>query len=83
MAITLSKAAQAPLMVWVPISPCLTRAHLKGVTVNRIVVAVYHPMLDAEEEAKDSFYDDLQEAMDNAPSLMQGTGTQGNMAYPG
>ncbi len=32
------------------------------------VIAVYAPTLDAEEEAKGSVYDDLQDAVDNVPS---------------
>ncbi len=37
---------------------------MKGEIVNLIVIAVYAPALNAEEEAKDSFYDDLQDAVD-------------------
>ncbi len=40
---------------------------LKGTTVNLTVVAVYAPTLNAAEEAKDSFYDDLQDAVDRVP----------------
>ncbi len=58
--ITLSEAAQAALLAWVPISSRLPSARLKGTTVNLAVVAVYAQMLDAAEEASDSFYDNLQ-----------------------
>ncbi len=41
----------------------------KGVTVTHSVVAIYAPVFDAEkEEAKNSCYDDLQDAIDSAHS---------------
>ncbi len=46
-----------------PVSPRLASARMKGVTVNLIVIALYAPALDAEEEAKDSFYGNLQDAV--------------------
>ncbi len=67
-AIALSEAAQAALLAWVPISSRLASARLKGTTVNLTVVSVYAPTLDAAEEAKDSFYDDLQDAVDRVPA---------------
>ncbi len=36
--------------------------------MNLTVVAVYVPTLDAAEETKDSFYDDLQDAVGRVPS---------------
>ncbi len=56
LAIALSEAAQAALFAWVPISPRLASARLKGTTVNLTVIAVYAPTLGAAEEVKDSFY---------------------------
>ncbi len=50
-----------------PISSRLASAPLKGTTVNLTVVAVYAPTLDAAEETKDSFYDDLQDAVSRVP----------------
>ncbi len=67
-AVALSEAAQAALLAWLPISSRLANARLKGTTVNLIVVAVYAPTLDAAEEAKGSFYDDLQDAVDRVPA---------------
>ncbi len=67
-AIALSEAAQAALLAWVPISSRLASARLKGTTMNLTVVAVYAPTLDAAEEVKDSFYDDLQDAVDRVPA---------------
>ncbi len=49
---------------WVPISTRLASAQLKGTTVNLNFVADYAPTLGAAEEAKDSFYGDLQDAVD-------------------
>ncbi len=62
-AIALSEAAQAALLAWVPISSRIACARLKGTTVNLTVIAVYASTLDAAEETKDSFYDDLQDAV--------------------
>ncbi len=59
MAIALIKAAQAALLACVPISSRLASARFKGTTVNLTVIAVYAATVDAAEETKDSFYDDL------------------------
>ncbi len=48
-----------------PVSPRLASAPTKGAIVNLAVIAVYGPTLGAEEEAKDSFYDDLQDAVNS------------------
>ncbi len=58
MAITLSEAAQAALLAWVPIP-----SRLKDTKVNFTVIAVFAPTLDAAGETKDSFFDDLQDAV--------------------
>ncbi len=68
LAIALNEAAQAALLAWRPISSRLASARLKGTTVNLTVVAVYAPKLDAAEEVKDSFYDDLQDAVNRVPA---------------
>ncbi len=62
----LSEAAQIPLLEWVLISQRIASTHLKGAIVNLFVVAVYAATLDVAEDAKDSFYDDLQGAIDTA-----------------
>ncbi len=67
-AIALSEATQFALLARVPVSPRLANARLKRATVNLTVVAVFVPTLDAAEELKESFYDDLQETIDSAPS---------------
>ncbi len=48
-AIALSVAAQVALFAWVPISPRLASARMKGAIVNLTVIAIYTPTLDAEE----------------------------------
>ncbi len=67
-AIALSQAAQAALLAWVPISSRVACARLKGTTVSLTVIAVYASMLDAAEETKDSFNDDLQDAVGRVPT---------------
>ncbi len=54
--IPFSKAAQAALLPWLPISSRLASARLKGTTANLTAIAAYAPTLDATEEAKDSSY---------------------------
>ncbi len=49
---------------------------MKGTTVNITVVAVYAPKLDAAEEVKDSFYDDLLGAVNRVPAGDMLIGTQ-------
>ncbi len=51
-----------------PISPRFASVHLKGATGNLAVLAVQVRAFDAEEEAKDSFYDDPKAAIDSAPT---------------
>ncbi len=68
MAIALSEAAQAALLAWVPISSRLAIARLKGTTLNLTVIAVHAPTLDATEETKGSFYNDLQDAVGRVPT---------------
>ncbi len=61
MAIALSEAAQTALLAWVLISPRLASARLTATTA-------YAPKLDAAEDAKDSFYNDLQDTVDRVPA---------------
>ncbi len=68
MVIALSEDAQASLLAWVPISSRLANARPKGTTENLTVIAVYVPTLDAGEKTNDSFYDDLQDAVDRVPT---------------
>ncbi len=68
MEIALSEAAQAVLLAWMPISSRLASARLKGTTMNLTVIAGYALTLDAAEETKDSFYDDLQDAVGRVPA---------------
>ncbi len=67
-AIALSWAAQAALLAWVPIPSRLASVRLKSTTVNLTVVAAYAPTLDVAEEAKDSFYANLRDAVDRVPA---------------
>ncbi len=79
----LSEAAQIPLLAWVLISQRLASTHLKGAIVNLVVVAVYAATLDVAEDAKDSLYDYLQDAIDTAPSADMLIGAGDWNARPG
>ncbi len=46
-------------------SPRLVSARTKGAVANLTVIAVYAPTLNAEEEAKDSFYGNLQDVVNS------------------
>ncbi len=63
-AIKLSESAQTTLLVWISNSSRLGSACLKEITVVEVSTA----KLDAEKEAKNSFYDELQGVVDSAPS---------------
>ncbi len=45
-----ARPAQDSLLAWVPISPSLASARLKGTSVNLTAVAVYALTLDAAEK---------------------------------
>ncbi len=68
-AIALSEAAQAALLAWVPISYSLASART----------------LDADEETKDSFYGELQEAIGRVPTgdmlIVAGDWSQGPVPW--
>ncbi len=49
-----------------PTSRRFASVHLKGATGNLLVVPARAS--ETEEKAKDSFYDDLQDAIDSAPT---------------
>ncbi len=65
----LTQVAQAALLVWVTISPCFVSIHLKRAVINLTVILIYIPTPYAEEEAKASFWDNLQDAIDSTPSV--------------
>ncbi len=48
-AIALSEAAQPALLAWVPFSPHLASACLKGTIANLTVITVFSPALNAED----------------------------------
>ncbi len=68
MAIALNEATQAAPLAWLTISSRLASARLKGTKMNLTIIAVYVPTLDAAEETKYSFYDDLQDAVGVVPA---------------
>ncbi len=67
-AIDLNNASQAALLAWAPISSHLACARIKGAIVNLTVITVYAPTLQAQEEGKDSFHVDFQDAVDRVPA---------------
>ncbi len=67
-AIALSEATQAALLSRVPISSRPASARLKGTTVNLTEIVVYASTLDAAEETKFAFCDDLQDTVGRVPA---------------
>ncbi len=67
-AIALNEVAQAAVLMWAPISPHIASACVKRAIVDLKVIGVCVLFLDAEQEVKDSSYDDLQYAFGRAPS---------------
>ncbi len=59
---TTAEAAQIAFLVWFPISHHLASIRLKGANINLAVIPSYAPIL------KDIFFDNIQGAIDNAPS---------------
>lgn len=66
--IALSKEANFSIIEWNPISPRLAKIRLKGQISPVTVIAVYAPTLNSDDQAKDDFYDALEQTLRNVPS---------------
>ena len=66
-AIMKSKEAKKSMIEWTPISERLMVARFKSRYTKLSVIQCYAPANDAEEEAKDTFYLQLQKALGSVP----------------
>ena len=66
-AFALSKRAKSCLPEWDPVNSRLAYARFKGRLFNISIVSVYAPTLNADDEIKDEFYNDLQYIMNRIP----------------
>ena len=66
-AIVMSRYASGCLESWAPVSDRIITARCHSKFIKTTIVQVYAPTNEAEDEAKETFYDQLQKVLDTVP----------------
>lgn len=66
-AIVMTRYASECLESWIPVSNCIITATFYSKYIKSTIVQVYAPTNDAEDETKETFYNQLQKTLDVVP----------------
>jgi len=66
-AMLMSRKAASCLISWSPVNDRIIMARFNSCHIRTTIVQVYAPTNDAEEEAKDVFYEQMQNVLDKIP----------------
>ena len=64
-ALMMSKVAESALMEWKPVNERIITARFYSKFIKLTIIHVYAPTMDAEDEVKDNFYEQLQTSIEN------------------
>ncbi len=68
-AIMMSKLAESALMEWRPVNERIITARYYSKFIKLTIIYIYAPTMDATEEAKDAFYEQLQATVETVNKI--------------